>query len=340
MWALLSRRWRDALRLIHPLAVVPFCVLALPWYLLCALRNPEFLATFLLSQNIERYLTPVFRHTQPLWFYEPVLALGLVPWTAFLCLTVRDGVRAWHAKRLQASVGLFFACWVVFPVLFFSFSQSKLPGYVLPALPPLALLLARSIMRAREEQDRLARWAIAGVGATYVVLSFSLGYWLKRLPPGSGFLIEQRVLLWAGVTASLGILVAALGMLGRLQAGFLLVAILTASLVEGVHLRVLPQLDAYLSPRRAASLVLQEQHHAGPAQAYRLRRSWHYALDFYLGRALEEWTPRVGSGLVVTSAVGVKDLEQRGVRFQLLHQVSGDAVLLYVESNTSSSLPN
>jgi len=381
VWAGLSRRWKDALGLLHPLAVIPFCLVALPWYALCALRNPEFLATFLLSQNIERYLTPVFHHTQPAWFYGPVLALGLVPWTALLCLAVRDGARGWRAERRQDSPGLFFACWAVFPLLFFSFSQSKLPGYALPALLPLALLLARSIARAHVEQDRLARWAMAGVGGTYAALSLSLGYWLKRLPPEAPVLLAGSAPFWAAVAASAGILLAALGaaglrppkglpspaqserfrqeatgstptgfgpQAGRLKAALVLGAILAASLVEGINLRVLPQLDTYLSPRTAAFLALQEQQRArpgpaaagrgaGPVQTYRLRRSWHYGLDFYLGRAVEEWSPGTGSGLVVTSAAGVKDLEQRGVQFQLLQRVSQEAVLVRVEPNTTAA---
>lgn len=341
VWALLTRRWKDAFRLMHPLAAFPFLVVALPWYVVCALRNPEFVETFLISHNIERYLAPIFRHTQPVWFYGPVLALGLVPWTVLLYLAVRDGVRVWLRKRLSDSVGFFFASWAIFPVLLFSFSESKLPGYVLPTIPPLSLLLARSITQAFEEHGRSPQWALVGAGATYVALSLSLGHWLNRLPEESAPLLQGRILLWGGVTAAMGLLVATLGIWGRLRAAFVLAALVTAVLVEGIHLRVLPQLDAYLSPRTAASIALREQRDAATIEVYRLRRTWHYGLNFYLGRALPEWTPEAKSGLVFTNAAGAEELRRRGVKFRLLRYVSREAVLLRVdrEANSGPSAP-
>ena len=62
LWAGLSRQWRVPFRFLHPLIITTFCVTALPWYILCALRNPDFLRDFLWHHNFERYLTPVFEH--------------------------------------------------------------------------------------------------------------------------------------------------------------------------------------------------------------------------------------------------------------------------------------
>ena len=84
MWALATRRWREALRLAHPVAIAAFCVVALPWYVLCAKRNPDFLRVFIFQHNFERYLTPIFQHRQPFWYFVPISILGLLPWTACL----------------------------------------------------------------------------------------------------------------------------------------------------------------------------------------------------------------------------------------------------------------
>ncbi len=81
IWALATSRWRDAFRLVHPIVIAVLCVVALPWYVLCELRNPDFLHIFIFQHNFERYLTPVFQHRQPFWYFVPILILGLLPWT-------------------------------------------------------------------------------------------------------------------------------------------------------------------------------------------------------------------------------------------------------------------
>src|SRR5262249_5340484 len=83
-WALFTKRWRDAFRLLHPIAIVSFCATALPWYILCAQRNPDFFRVFIIEHNFKRYLTPEFQHIQPFWYYVPVLLAMFFPWIAIL----------------------------------------------------------------------------------------------------------------------------------------------------------------------------------------------------------------------------------------------------------------
>src|SRR5690242_8540344 len=83
-WALFTKRWRDAFRLLHPIAIVSFCATALPWYILCARRNPDFFRVFIIEHNFNRFLTPEFHHIQPFWYYGPVLLIAFVPWTPLL----------------------------------------------------------------------------------------------------------------------------------------------------------------------------------------------------------------------------------------------------------------
>src|SRR5262249_34173105 len=64
-WAFFTRRWRDALRLVQPAAILAFCLSALPWYVLCAIRNPDFVHVFIIEHNFKRFLTPEFQHLQP-----------------------------------------------------------------------------------------------------------------------------------------------------------------------------------------------------------------------------------------------------------------------------------
>src|SRR5712691_11275247 len=93
-WALVTKRWRDAFRLFHPAALASFCLTALPWYILCARRNPDFFRLFIIEHNFNRYLTPEFQHIQPFWHYLPVLLVAFLPWTGAMVWTaVVGGVR-------------------------------------------------------------------------------------------------------------------------------------------------------------------------------------------------------------------------------------------------------
>ena len=149
-WAIFTRRWRDAFRLLHPAAMATFCVTALPWYILCARRNPDFFRVFIIEHNFKRYLTPEFQHIQPFWFYVPVLLVALLPWTATLLWSAAVGTSHLWRTRSASSSTCFLFCWAALCVLFFSTSHSKLPGYILPAVPAIALLMAQAFVAKRE----------------------------------------------------------------------------------------------------------------------------------------------------------------------------------------------
>jgi 4-amino-4-deoxy-L-arabinose transferase-like glycosyltransferase len=120
-WALFTKRWREALRLLHPVALASFCLTALPWYILCARRNPDFLHIFIIEHNFKRYLTPEFQHIQAFWFYAPVLLVAFLPWTAVLLWTGAAGLIR-SVKLRKCSDGMsFLLCWVSFCVVFFLF---------------------------------------------------------------------------------------------------------------------------------------------------------------------------------------------------------------------------
>jgi 4-amino-4-deoxy-L-arabinose transferase-like glycosyltransferase len=257
LWAVMTRHWRTALRMLHPLAILSFCIVALPWYALCAERNPGFVRAFILQQNFERYLTPVFEHRQPFWFFVPIILLGLLPWTALLGGTLCDGWRIWREKSYARSPGVFVASWSIFPVIFFSVSQSKLPGYVLPAFPPLALILARSFVRAKEQTPRMAQWLAGGTAILWLAICASGAHWLDRLPsqglqpPALHEL--QSVLLWWGAATAAAILI--LGGMRKFTVALLICAASIASLAAYAQRRVLPELDPFLSTRALAQIV-------------------------------------------------------------------------------------
>jgi 4-amino-4-deoxy-L-arabinose transferase-like glycosyltransferase len=331
LWALVTGRWRDAFRLAHPAALAGFFLTALPWYVLCALRNPDFIDVFVISHNFKRYLTPVFQHEQPFWFYGPILLVGLLPWSFLLVGVARRAAGAFDRQRLANSAGFYFACWVIFPVVFFSLSKSKLPGYILPALPALVLLLAREVACAAES-ERHGRWLLTGVGATLVALAFSAGWWLRKLPPDAPLRSSAEVLPWLLLAGLAGAAVAALACLRRPAMALGIAALLIAGLVELANRAAVPALDAHLSPRAAAAALP-----AGKEQevaVYRLHRAWHYGLNFYLHGELREWKPEMAPPKwIYASEDGAAELARTQTGARIVQRISRQAVLLRLEGS-------
>ncbi len=337
LWAAVSRRWREALQLAHPWALLAFGVVAIPWYLVCAVRNPDFVQTFLIAHNVQRYLTGVFQHRQPFWFFGPILLAGLMPWPMLLAVPVRDAVRALRGDEWRKSPEFFFACWAIFPFVFFSFSESKLPGYILPVIAPLLLLVAKSMRIAMEAKEPLFRWQLAGVGASFVALAASAGYWLKRLPPDASIGEGQGLLLWGAIVALAGLAIALLGLGWRFRTALALSVLLTAGLVEGINSEFLPQLDVSLSPRAATRRVQAVSDPSDPVYVYQVQRAWHYGLNYYFGRVLPEWNRQDGkSGWILTDAAGLAELErQRLARLRAVIRISPGVILILLDRTIS-----
>ncbi len=128
---------------LRPAALLVFLAVASPWYVLCYLRNgAPFLAEFFWRQHFSRYAAGALAHNQPLWYFAPVLAVGLLPWTPLL--TAFGAKTLWRERKL-----FFFLAWAAVTVIFFSFSRDKLPAYVLPALPAIAALAGAALARAK-----------------------------------------------------------------------------------------------------------------------------------------------------------------------------------------------
>jgi 4-amino-4-deoxy-L-arabinose transferase-like glycosyltransferase len=292
LWALVTRQWRPAFRLAHPVAIAVFSVVALPWYIICARRNPDFLRVFILQHNFERYLTPLYQHRQPFWFFAPILLLALLPWTILLVPVAQEGHRLWRAKEFRNSPGLFFACWAIFPVIFFSLSQSKLPSYILPAVPALSLLCAVSAIRSMKTAVDGGRMIARGLGVTWVIAGIAALYGTHRIAIAVPDARPAHITAVAAGTAA--------ALAGVFMTSFLaerkkhlvlpLCLVCVAGGVELLNIVVLPALDPVYSARPYAELLRRDLR---PERifTYDLPRSWTYGLAFYFGRELPEWSP-------------------------------------------------
>jgi 4-amino-4-deoxy-L-arabinose transferase-like glycosyltransferase len=328
-WALLTKRWRDAFRLFHPAAIAAFCATALPWYILCARRNPDFFRIFIIEHNFKRYLTPEFQHIQPFWFYIPVMLAAFLPWTFGMLAGLVD-------SRSRSPVNSLFLSFGMFPVLFFTVSRSKLPGYILPAVPPLAFLLAHSTSAlVAKRPDRKLLAAIFAI--TSIVLAIAIERFAAHRALGTDIIpAPWTTQVWFALLAA-GILGGILALLRRpaaclcaLQLGMLLA---TWNLSSGLAL-VDPQFSAR-GVITASHTDVQSLAVAG-VSVYDVPRGIHYGLNFYAHREIPEWT-NGARGLVFTSWKGQARLQSQGYACQL-HLVF-PAAFLCKEAKTLAADP-
>lgn len=165
-WLALLRRWRVMLSLLSVPGLLVFLALAGPWFVAMQSRFPDFLDYFFVVQHFKRFAASGFNNPQPFWFYPAVLLLFSLPWLPWLYRQLglsRDAQR--DPKRLLMWV------WVVVVVAFFSMPKSKLLGYVLPAVPPLAFLMADGFMRLVTPSRRQQRqwWISVALSALFSI---------------------------------------------------------------------------------------------------------------------------------------------------------------------------
>lgn len=143
-WLLAQGRWRDMLRLLHPLGLLVFVAVALPWMLAMQQRYPDFFEYFIVEQHFRRFAASSFNNVQPWYFFGWVLPVLMLPWSLWALAAVAPLRRLWGGgasvpDRRWAGLMLW---WTAVVVLFFTLPSSKLVGYIMPALAPVSVLLA------------------------------------------------------------------------------------------------------------------------------------------------------------------------------------------------------
>lgn len=154
-----------------------------PWYALVgAETRGRFLKTFWQMENVGRFLAPMDGHAGPVYYYPIVLLIGLAPWSVFLWPIVRDTFGSLRSQGDQESDAVrFLVCWIAVFVGFFSLAQTKLPNYVLPAYPPLALLAARYLLRWRAGLAAEARWNMPAALIIFAMIGLGVAIGLTVL---------------------------------------------------------------------------------------------------------------------------------------------------------------
>ena len=199
LYTLVSRDWAIWKRLHLKAGLLAFLVITAPWFILVSLKNPEFPHFFFIHEHFQRFTSKV-HHREGAWYYFfPTLILGAIPWLALLPQSL------WNAAREQAAgfqPGKLLLIWSVFIFFFFSISGSKLPSYILPIFPALALLIACQFERTSAKVlfvNAALFAAMCGAGLAVV----------QRLPalntPSFEQALYQAYLPWVVAAAALGV---------------------------------------------------------------------------------------------------------------------------------------
>jgi 4-amino-4-deoxy-L-arabinose transferase-like glycosyltransferase len=322
LWAAFRKRWRDSLILFHPIAGGAFLITALPWYVLCARRNSDFLRVFIIEHNFNRYLTTEFRHIQPFWYYLPIMVAALLPWAVWLAWS---GNRKHHAAATETerAVSLFMAAWGFFPVLFFSLSKSKLPGYILPAVPALVFLIALAARRTVRAQQTFPRYAVGSAGVFYLAAAC----WALFSKTGLGGSLAFVFILTAGLG---GLVIIVLALIRKTSAGLVCAVMVMLLLVTLGYVGV-EKLDPGLSARASAAQIGASR--AARTYSFKLQRGWEYQFDFYLHREIMEWNPNAaGEAIVVTTDENLGELKKSAEIIAVIADRSRQAQIVEVRA--------
>jgi len=222
LYAVVQRDFSVFKRMHWLAGLTVFLLVTAPWFYLVMKANPEFFQKFFIYEHYTRFTTKQLGRYQPWYYFVPILLAGMLPWTALMFDAL---INTWRGSKLPGgdsrprafNAARFLLVWAVFIYLFFTVSDSKLPSYLLPMFPALALLMGKQLV---EMNTRRLFWLIAPVlpltllGVGFAPFTARLADTPLQLQGYSAYAwwLEAAALIW-----SLGV-IAALVLLRRTQA--------------------------------------------------------------------------------------------------------------------------
>jgi 4-amino-4-deoxy-L-arabinose transferase-like glycosyltransferase len=298
LFAGLRREWSLLRRTIWLPGVLLYLAMVLPWYIAVQRRNPTFYRSFFLEHNLERFATNRYQHHQPFWYYIAILFIGLMPWTVIAIRALVDSIAVsiaeWKVRhnpqrylghsRAGDAFPEFLVLWALFPILFFSFSGSKLPGYILPSIPPLTILTADYLNRIRRQG--LPKWLLWSHAAICSILVFVLTLApqhmkYETLVPSTQWLtIASASAIAFGITV---VLIVRRWGISQICTATLLPVITMLVFLLGFHGR---DLDLNYSARPLAQEIQRQAPDLRPLAIEGVKRDIDYGLAFYRNEPL------------------------------------------------------
>ena len=214
-WLAIEHRLREIVRMPLVWCGLIYAAIVLPWFILMEMRNPGFLRFFFIHEHFERYTTSSEHGWGP-WFFIPIVLGGMWPWIFFVPL-------GWSAMRAddalpnivpassRRSNASFLAIWFIVIFVFFSIPRSKLGSYILPALPPLAIVAGYGLARLRTLTDASRRRLFALIAIANLVLASVVFIFLDLARGPTNAPMGFDALLIAAVLAAGAVVMYALG---------------------------------------------------------------------------------------------------------------------------------
>ena len=262
-----------------------FCTIGLPWFILVQLRNPRFFRVFVLEHNLARFGTNLYHHPEPFWYYIPVSLLGWMPWTVLVIAALTWSIRRTRSQDSDR-VKTFLLIWIALVIVFFSISRSKLPGYVLPAIPAGVVLAAQWL------QQRVSQKPSAGLAGLHALTASALIFPALMI---QYFLLDRQA-LWGrpAVVPLIATIAVALVICVLLwKGGWRMLRITTlvpAIVVMAIVLRFgSPPMDNALSARSVVDALAQYGPHHLPVAAFLVPRETEFGLAFYRNQVIPRY---------------------------------------------------
>ena len=274
-----------------------YLLLTAPWFLLVSRDNPEFAQFFFIHEHVERFLTTEHRREGSWYYFVPLFLAGILPWLLIWLWTL---TRSWRDAATHSngfSWPKFCLVWALFVFVFFSISGSKLPSYILPMFPALALVLGGQLSRLPPRTLAMLVWPLAVLSTLLfvgVVVAFG-GFIPDMADANTPAEIFRAFAPW--VTVAVGVMAAssitALVLLrrGTAAAKSLGIVALALGTLAGMQIGIIGY-DAFRATRSAYDLVAsvvtaEKQGSGGPRDSnvpvYQVR-TYDQTLPFYLGR--------------------------------------------------------
>ena len=313
IYTVLARDWTLWRRLHLGAGLALFLALTAPWFIWVSLRNPEFFHFFFIHEHFERFLTKTHSRYQPPWYFIPMLLVGMLPWTLLLFGALARAARGAGAGGFRPR--LFLLVWSVFVFAFFSASSSKLPSYILPIFPALALLVADYAMRL---SPRALTWHAApyvAVGALTMLAAPQVVKLASAEVPAALYQAYVPWLVFAGGVLTAGAVLAVL-LAVRNRPALALIALAAGGL--GCAQLILSGHDSLAPANSSYYLARQIRPYLKPAIPFYSLGIYEQTLPFYIKRTvtLVEARDELGFGIAQEPQKFVTDYEEFARRWQ------------------------
>jgi 4-amino-4-deoxy-L-arabinose transferase-like glycosyltransferase len=282
-----------------------FLAISAPWFIAVSLANPEFPQFFFIHEHLQRYITTIHQRYQPWYYFIPILLVGIMPWL----VTLFDALRGTLKRSRTASFDptLFLLLWAGFIFVFFSASGSKLPSYILPVFPALALVIA---VRLTTISGRALAWQLAPVAILALAGLIAVPYTARLASASIPVELYQNQMPWlyaAAVTLLAGSMVAMVcGWRGQVRR-----AVVVCAFTGLATTQLVVTSEDGLSPAHSTyHLVEKLKPHLRPGVPFYSVGSYEQTLPFYLKRTvtLVDYQDEMAFGLKHEPQLWVPDL--------------------------------